>query len=358
VAAGLWFAAARWWPLHNPRRYSAEIEAAANRQLFEAGIYDHQILSQVHKERGRWGVVWIESERRIQIAAPAQLDEVVRHLRSVAKQYHCSLHKRDTAESTVVSIKFLAFIPVQRFVLLKSGTQAAPVQPFVKTSGQARVAFVIDDVAYEMDPMDHFAGLGIPLTFAVLPRDKHSRELADKAHHMHFPVILHLPMQPIDLAHNNPGGAGLYLTMTPDQLHDQFMKDVASVPHIVGINNHMGSAFTEDEPKMTLVLGWVKEKGLFFLDSRTSTKSIVPKAAKKVGVACRINETFLDNSDTVEGIETQLDEVLKLALKRHQTIAIGHYRRKHLVEALAKKIPEFQAQGVTFVGLPALYTSH
>ena len=81
------------------------------------------------------------------------------------------------------------------------------------------VAFVIDDVAYDFTPMDNFAALGIPLTFAILPRDKHSRELAEKATRMHFPVILHLPMEPIDLAHNNPGSAGLYLNMTPDQLH-------------------------------------------------------------------------------------------------------------------------------------------
>ena len=106
---------------------------------------------------------------------------------------------------------------------------------------------------------------------------------------------------------------------------------------------------------MTLVLNWVKEKKLFFLDSHTSAHSVVPKVAKEVGVPCLINETFLDNEDDATAIERQLDLVLQLALKRRRTIAIGHYRRKHLIEALANKIPEFRAHGVTFVGLPTFY---
>src|SRR5262249_42361885 len=155
----------------------------------------------------------------------------------------------------------------------------------------------IDDVAYTPEPMDRFAALGVPLTFALLPRDKHTRQLSQKATQLGFPVMLHLPMEPLDLAHNDPGPAGLYLKMSDQQLKSQFEKDVASVPNIVGINNHMGSAFTENEPKMLLVMDWVKKKKVYFLDSHTSLHSVVCKAAKKAGVPCMVNETFLDNQD-------------------------------------------------------------
>jgi uncharacterized protein len=168
-------------------------------------------------------------------------------------------------------------------------------------------------------------------------------------------LILHLPMEPLDMVHNNPGGAALYLKMTPEELHQQFEKDVASVPGIAGINNHMGSAFTENREKMDLVMRWVKQKRLFFLDSHTTAHSVVPQAAKQAGVPCHVNETFLDNVDEVPDIEHQLDIVLRLAIKHKRTIAIGHYRRKHLVEAFAHKIPQFRAQGVRFVTLPAFY---
>jgi polysaccharide deacetylase 2 family uncharacterized protein YibQ len=233
-----------------------------------------------------------------------------------------------------------------------SVTPARPSGPVKKAP---QVAFVIDDVAYETVSMDHFASLGIPLTFAILPREKHSKQLAQKATAMKFAVMLHLPMEPLDVVHNDPGPSGLYLKMSDAELKKQFDRDVASVPDIVGINNHMGSAFTENEAKMTLVMQWVKKRNLYFLDSRTSTKSVVCRAARRVGVPCLANETFLDNEDSVKGIEHQLDQVLKLALKRGETIAIGHYRRKYLVQALSEKLPEFKAKGVEFVALPTFY---
>ncbi len=219
----------------------------------------------------------------------------------------------------------------------------------------ARVAFVIDDVAYETASMDRFASLGIPLTFAILPREKHSKELSEKAIALNFPVMLHLPMEPLDVVHNDPGPTGMYLKMSDAELKTQFDKNVASVPNIVGINNHMGSAFTENEAKMDLVMEWVKTRGVYFLDSRTTGHSVVCKEAKSVGVPCLANETFLDNADDVKSIEKQLDLVMKLALHEGQTIAIGHYRRKFLVQALANKLPEFKARGVEVVTLPTFY---
>jgi uncharacterized protein len=217
---------------------------------------------------------------------------------------------------------------------------------------QHQVALVIDDVIDDLARMDRYAALGIPLTFAILPQNDSSRVLAEKAHQLGLAVILHLPMEPLALAHHDPGPDALYLKMSPDQLRHQFEKAVARVPHIEGINNHMGSAFTADASKMRLVMHWVKERHLFFLDSRTNEKSLAPQAARECGVPCLINETFLDNVDDVQTIEQQLDRVIALAKRNKRTVAIGHYPRKHLVKALANKIPKFRAHGVRWVALP------
>jgi hypothetical protein len=225
----------------------------------------------------------------------------------------------------------------------------------VSRGRQPRAAFVIDDVAYETVSMDRFTALGIPLTFAILPREKHSAELSRIATGQHFPVMLHLPMEPKDIVHNDPGPSALLLKMPEEELKSQFERDAASVPNIVGINNHMGSAFTEDEARMRLVLGWVKKRNLYFLDSHTTGRSTGCRAAGEVGVPCLVNQTFLDNADDVKSIEAQLDVVMRLAVKKGQTIAIGHYRRKHLVEALMAKIPEFRSRGIQIVFIPALF---
>lgn len=343
--AGAWWYWTRWRPAHNYRVLSARLDRAIAAQLTARGIVDKDIVSQWHKERSQWGIVWIETDRRIQVF-PQRFQSVLDGLDAAIKRRGCEVSRREeTRSQAVLEISKGPFL-MQRIVLVPP--QAVVAEP-------PRVALVIDDVAYDPAPMDRYAELNIPLTFAILPRDKNSRALAEKAHSMRFAVILHLPMQPQDLAHNNPGEAALYLRMTPQQLHEQFEKDVVSVPDIEGINNHMGSAFTENAAKMRLVLKWVKEKHLFFLDSRTTTRSVVPKVAREVGVPCLANETFLDNQDDAMAIEHQLERVLQLALHHKSTIAIGHYRRKHLAEALAKKIPEFQARGIEWVTLPSLY---
>jgi polysaccharide deacetylase 2 family uncharacterized protein YibQ len=307
------------------------------------------VLSQIRKEHSQWGLTWIETQRTISVTSLDDSAAIAGRFKSVADHLGCSLEKRQTSQAVEIQIKRFVW-PLERMTLTVA---RAPTE---RAAGQLRqVAFVIDDVAYVTEPMDRFASLGIPLTFAILPREKHSKQLSEKATALHFPVMLHLPMEPLDLAHNDPGPSGLYLKMSDQELKKQFDRDVASVPNIVGINNHMGSAFTENEPKMSVVLPWVKKRGLYFLDSHTSVHSVVRKVAKRIGVPCLINDTFLDNVDEVKAIEGQLDLVMKLALERGQTIAIGHYRRKYLVQAIANKLPEFKSHGVQIVTLPVFF---
>jgi hypothetical protein len=350
IVLGVWWFWTRWRPAHNYRLLSGRLENALNNVLSRNGVTDRQVTVLISKERSQWGMLWVQTERRVELPAQATLPSLVNQLSATARSLGCQVRRRNLAPVGVDLEIRKGPCLLQRLLF------AAPPLPRVLLLPQTPVvAFVIDDVAYDLAPMDRYAALGVPLTFAILPRDKHCKDLATKAHDHHFGVILHLPMEPIDLAHNNPGGAALYLSMTPSQLHRQFEKDVASVPYIQGINNHMGSAFTSDAAKMRLVMHWVKESNLFFLDSHTAPHSVVPQVAEEVGVPCLVNDTFLDNEDTLPAIEHQLDLVLKLALRNKRTVAIGHYRRKFLVEALANKIPEFQAHHVTLVTLPSLY---
>lgn len=318
---------------------------------------DSAILSQLRQEQKRWGIEWNEAERRIVVPQRVRREAISDSLRAIAKQKYCQFSDRETSEGTKIVLslgvaRFQTLLLVDKPPKAQKGVAIAPV------TVAPQVAIVIDDVASDLRIMDRFASLRVPLTFAILPQTKHSAALANKAKQLNFPVILHLPMEPLDVEHNDPGRAALFLKMGPAELKDQFEKDVASVPHIQGINNHMGSAFTSDKKKMALVMKWVKERNLFFLDSHTTGKSVVQQAARKAGVPCLVNEVFLDNVDEVADIEEQLDVALRLAQKRGKTIAIGHYRRKHLSEALRRKLPAFRAQGVTLVGLPDLYPPH
>lgn len=338
-----------------PRALQAKaghLESAVNRGLAAEGLEDSDLISQLRREQSKAGLAWIEVQRTFRVNSAEEKGAVLRRLRSIASKEWVQLAVVKPSPDLTVELRW-AFLKFQTLTFQEAPRKAIPIAAPAKVRAPA-IALVIDDVAYDERPMDRFASLGVPLTFAILPRDRHSRRLSEKATKLRFPVILHLPMEPLDLEHNNPGGAALYLNMTDEELHKQFEKDVASVPHIVGINNHMGSAFTSERSKMDLVMRWVKEKGFFFLDSRTSPKSTVVGAARAAGVPCVVNETFLDNEDSVEAIEQQLDKAMALAIRDRHTIAIGHYRRKWLVEALSKKIPELKAKGISMVELPSL----
>jgi hypothetical protein len=346
---GAWVFYNRWWPANNPQAFSGRLESVLDRELTRSGVTDRDVLDQVRKEHRQWGLTWVETRRSIRVPDPDRAREITRALAHSGKRLGCSV---DTSEHDgAFEIRFQRFLWSFQTLILVPQPSGVPEGK----GKQPLAAFVIDDVAYETVSMDRFASLGIPLTFAILPREKHSAELSRKAKGLHFPVMLHLPMEPKDRVHNDPGPSGLYLDMSDAKLQAMFEKDVASVPGIVGINNHMGSAFTENRPKMDLVMQWVKKKNVYFLDSRTSTASVVCQAAAQVGVPCLANQTFLDNTDDVPSIERELDRVMDLAVKKGRTIAIGHYRRKHLVQALMEKIPQFQSRGIQIVALPSLY---
>jgi polysaccharide deacetylase 2 family uncharacterized protein YibQ len=346
---GAWFLYNRWWPANNPQAFSGRLESVLAGELTRSGVTDRDVLSQLRKERSQWGLTWVQTRRSIRVSRSDRIREVGQSLAHAAKRLGCSVETSEHAGTLEIRIKRFIWT-FQTLTLVSEPSRTPRVR-----EKRSLAAFVVDDVAYETSSMDRFAALGVPLTFAILPREKHSAELARKANGLHCPVMLHLPMEPKDRADNDPGPSGLYLNMTDAQLQAMFEKDVASVPGLVGINNHMGSAFTENRPKMDLVMGWVKKKNLYFLDSRTTAGSVACQAAVEAGVPCLANQTFLDNEDDVTSIKKQLDRVMDLAVKKGRTIAIGHYRRKHLVEALKEKLPEFQSRGVQIVALPSFY---
>jgi polysaccharide deacetylase 2 family uncharacterized protein YibQ len=110
----------------------------------------------------------------------------------------------------------------------------------------------------------------------------------------------------------------------------------------------MGSRFTEQRDKMEPVLGYLKEKGLFFIDSKTSPRSVGNTLAREMGVENAGRNVFLDNVQDVEAIREQLEQLAALARRKGAAIGICH-PHKATIQALATAMPELQKSGITFV---------
>ncbi|HEU4403596.1 MAG TPA: divergent polysaccharide deacetylase family protein [Candidatus Polarisedimenticolia bacterium] len=187
-----------------------------------------------------------------------------------------------------------------------------------------RVAIVIDDVGFEEGPALELSRLGIPLTFAILPRQRYSKILAEKLRSGGHEVILHLPMEPIDYPHSNPGAGAVAEGMEPGEIATAVLRDLEDVPGAVGLNNHMGSRATADAAVMRAVLEVARARGLYFLDSRTTTETIGFEMARNMGVPAIERTIFLDDRREASYIEGQVRGLLRRAREGGAAVAIGH----------------------------------
>ena len=221
-----------------------------------------------------------------------------------------------------------------------------PVVAIVKPS--RKVAVVIDDMGEDMGQITRLLKLDTPVTVAILPFRAHSKDVANFAHEGGLEVLLHIPMEPKNLAENDPGKGALLVNMKTDEIRSVLNEDIDEIPYITGVNNHMGSRFTEDASLMKEVLAEVKQRGFFFLDSKTTDKSKALSIAKKAGVKSVGRDIFLDNEQDKEYIKGQFRELIGIAKKRGKAIAIGHPHAATLT-ALEEMIPEFKREGVEVV---------
>lgn len=139
----------------------------------------------------------------------------------------------------------------------------------------------------------------LPLTMAVLPHLAASEQVSERIYAAGHELILHQPMEALD-GGLELGPGGITADMDADQVKAQIKENLASLPLAAGLNNHMGSRITADRTVMTYVLEVVKELGLFFVDSRTSTSSVAAEVAREVGVPYGVNNLFIDNESDVE----------------------------------------------------------
>jgi hypothetical protein len=200
--------------------------------------------------------------------------------------------------------------------------KAKPLPP--KSVPLRQVAIIIDDVGYDLKQIQELLKINADITFAILPLCPHTREAAEMFHKAHRETLLHLPMEPLSYPREKPGQGALFTDMSNDEIIFQLEKDIAAVPYISGVNNHMGSKFMMDEKKLTVVFNKLKKKRLFFVDSRTSSDTKTFVTAGKVGLPVAARKIFLDNNRDYNEIYNILINVTKKNGDDSPVIIIGH----------------------------------
>lgn len=234
----------------------------------------------------------------------------------------------------------------------RASTPSSPAPPKItpRTAAPdvARVAIVIDDFGQDLEVARKFLDIPLPLTFSVLPYQRQSQEVAALAHSHGREVILHLPMQPQGYPIKNPGKGALLTTMSSDAVRKSLQSALDVSPHFKGINNHMGSRFTEDRAAMGVFLNEVRQRGLYFLDSSTSPRSVGYSMAQELRVLTGRRDVFLDHNPTEEFVRSQIEDLIRKAKIEGSAIAIGHPYEVTL-RVLSQRSRRFEEEGVAVV---------
>ncbi len=185
------------------------------------------------------------------------------------------------------------------------------------------VAIIIDDLGNKLNWGERAVGLPGPVALSFLPHTPHSESLANKAHAAGKEVMLHLPMESESGRRLGPGG--LTLHMTEKQLQQTTKDALNSIPHVSGLNNHMGSLLTRHPGAMGWLMQVVKDHGgLFFVDSRTTGQTLAREVAAEKELPTARRDVFLDNVRDKRAIKQEFKRLLRLAKKRGYAIGIGH----------------------------------
>ncbi|WP_409341736.1 divergent polysaccharide deacetylase family protein [Paenibacillus sp. MBLB4367] len=220
-----------------------------------------------------------------------------------------------------------------------------------------RGVIVIDDFGSDMKGTKEMMELPFHITVAVMPFLPSTKRDAEWAHKVGHEVIVHLPMEPIKGRKSWLGPGAILTSMTDEEVRKRVNEAIDDVPFAVGMNNHMGSKATGDERVMTIVLEVCRERGLFFLDSKTNYRSVVPAVAAKVGVKTVDNHMFFDDIVTQAHIAKQVKLFQKHVHENDLTVAIGHVgdSGKNTAAVLRKYYPDLEKEA-QFVPLSKVAT--
>lgn len=211
-----------------------------------------------------------------------------------------------------------------------------------------QAAIIVDDLGDDPVFMRELLAIDLSLTAAVLPTASHAREIAQLAHQAGREVIIHLPMEPKDYPTSDPGKEPLFVNLPARELQNRMRDYISAVPYAVGANNHMGSKFTEDREGMSTVLTAIGERGMYFVDSRTTAATVAYDEAVKLKIPVAERDVFLDNERTVAAISAQIRELAAVARKRGRAIGICHPYPETLA-ALEQEVSYLAQQGVRIV---------
>jgi uncharacterized protein len=187
----------------------------------------------------------------------------------------------------------------------------------------ADLAVVIDDVGYNKARGLRAINLPGAVTIAVLPFAPHTQALIHHAAKAGREIIVHQPMEPSASAHARSEHGTLTLAMNHEKFDALVKAALDAVPMRVGLSNHTGSLLTQHHGPMRRLMSQLNQRGLYFLDSRTTPQTVALDVAHQQGVPALKRDVFLDHNPRPQAIHLAFERAISLARKQGHAVLIG-----------------------------------
>ncbi|GAB4523706.1 MAG: hypothetical protein Kow00133_11730 [Amphiplicatus sp.] len=234
---------------------------------------------------------------------------------------------------------------------LRAGAEPERFAPPALPPGRPKIIVIFDDMGLDPAAFGRVMALPGPLTLSFLPYAEDAQSMIDRARAAGHEILLHLPMEPD--GPDDPGPNALRANMTGAELLSALAWNLSRLEGYSGVNNHMGSRMTRHEAAMKTVLSVLDERGLYFVDSVTTSKSAAAEAGRAVGARVFARDVFLDPEAGPETVVRQLALVERIARETGYAVAICHPRHDTLV-ALGPWLTSAPARGFELATTAAL----
>ncbi|HUJ30991.1 MAG TPA: divergent polysaccharide deacetylase family protein [Candidatus Acidoferrum sp.] len=281
----------------------------------------------------------------ISLSDPSQAGTLEDALSDIARRH--DLRAVATTSGGVTRFDFVRNGATTHTIHIVTPIPPKPRTPAAVSPGSGRLAIILDDLGYDRASADALLALPFPLTVSVIPHLPLSSEVAEEAYRRGDEVLLHLPMES-ESQDVKQEDVELHVGMDSQQVESMLAGMLETVPHATGVNNHQGSRATADSALMQELMPALRERGLFFIDSRTTTATVAYDVAESSGVRAASRKVFLDDTETKEAVRAQLNLAARDAGRDGFAIAIGH-PHPTTIAALAETVPQLESRGIRIV---------
>ncbi|NIP39208.1 MAG: divergent polysaccharide deacetylase family protein [Candidatus Dadabacteria bacterium] len=356
-----------------------KIDSRLNQLFSEIGLKKSEIISRKNEKRAKDDISWDYKEVTIITGKADKINKFNDQFTNLAKLKYVEIDVSKNKNLTTLNLQLYnlythkinfnleapkplraktpskpAIVKKKEQVKPSAGKEKTKTKETVKNKEFAflqglatkpKIAIIVDDIGANKKHIDDLLKIDANISLAVLPHLRHSEYAATKANDKGWDVMLHLPMEPKYASGYTGMDAGEHALLTglpKDKIMKLLENNLSSVPHIKGVNNHMGSKFTESGELMKLVLKRVKKDGLFFIDSKTSPRSKGYEEAKKLGIRTAQRDVFLDQGKEGERfIRARVNELLRISKKQGYAVGICH-PYPQTIRVLSDMIPKLK----------------